>query len=186
MQLPVRSYDGPVFLVNTSHDIDRARHELSQEHVVGFDTETRPAFRSGQSHLPSLVQVATAHTVFLFQLKQRDFSSVLTELLQNPTIAKVGIALDHDLKKLKLRFPFEEKHVVDIGAGLKRHGIEQTGVRNLTGMFLGFRITKGSRTSNWGRHELTPNQILYAATDAWVCRELYLCFQKRGFLDKQS
>jgi len=52
------------------------------------------------------------------------------------------------------------------------------GVRNLAGIFLGFRIPKGTKTSNWAAARLSPQQITYAATDAWACRELYLCFRK--------
>jgi ribonuclease D len=176
-QLPIRRYEGPVHLVATPHDLDRARHEFRREHVVGLDTETRPAFRKGESHLPSLAQVATSHAVYLFPLKRLDSADVLTELLENPAIAKAGIGLRDDFAKLRMRFPFEEKSAVDLSAVARRHGVEQPSVRNLAGLFLGFRVPKGQSTSNWGRAELTPHQIIYAATDAWVCRELYLCFQ---------
>ena len=47
--------------------------------------------------------------------------------------------------------------------------MEQTGLRNLTGLFLGGRVTKGPQTSNWARLNLSPSQLCYAATDAWVC-----------------
>ena len=47
-------------------------------------------------------------------------------------------------------------------------------------MILDIRITKGARTSNWGRTHLTPSQVLYAATDAWICRELFLHMEKSG------
>lgn len=181
-QLAVRRYEGPLCLVETLHDLDRARREFRREHVVGLDTETQPKFRVGQAHLPSLVQVASAHAVYLFPLKRLDCADALTELLENPAIAKAGIGLGHDFAQLKKHFPFEEQNVVDLSAVAKGHGMEQTSVRNLAALFLGFRVTKGQKTSNWGRRELTQNQIIYAATDAWVCRELYLCFQKRGFL----
>ena len=180
VQLAVRRYDGPVWLVATTHDLERALHDIRREHVVGLDTETQPVFRKGQSHLPSLVQVATARAVYLFQLKRLEFSGALAEVLGNPAIIKAGIGLADDLLKLKKVFPFQEENVVDIGAVVRRHGVKQSGVRNLAGLFLGFRITKGSRTSNWGRPHLSRSQIIYAATDAWVCRELYLRFQKLG------
>jgi ribonuclease D len=180
VQLAVRRYDGPVCLVATTHDLERALHDIRCEHVVGLDTETQPAFRKGQSHLPSLVQIATARAVYLFQLKRLEFSGALAGMLGNPAIIKAGIGLADDLLNLKKVFPFQEKNVVDLGAVVRRHGVKQSGVRNLAGLFLGFRITKGRRTSNWGRPDLSRSQIIYAATDAWVCRELYLRFQKLG------
>lgn len=156
--------------------------DIGQESVVGLDTETRPAFTKGESHLPCLVQVGTARAVYLFQLQRVDCSAALTELLEAPGIVKAGIALAHDLRQLKLVFPFEPASVLDLGSIAKRHGIRQTGLRNLAGLFLGFRITKGTRTSNWATPSLSAGQIGYAATDAWACRELYLCFQQLGFL----
>ena len=57
-----------------------------------------------------------------------------------------------------------------------RLAVVQPGVRNLAGLLLGFRIPKGTKTSNWAARQLSPQQILYAATDAWACRELYLRF----------
>jgi organic hydroperoxide reductase OsmC/OhrA len=69
-----------------------------------------------------------------------------------------------------------------MGIVAKRHGLKQTGVRNLAGIFLGFRIPKGTKTSNWAAPRLSPQQITYAATDAWACRELYLCFKRLGLV----
>jgi len=123
---------------------------------------------------------ATGRGVYLFQLKRPEFSGALAEVLENNAITKVGIGLADDLQSLKKVFPFQEKNVVDLGAIVYRHGVKQSGVRNLAGIFLGFRVTKGCRTSNWGRPHLSRSQITYAATDAWVCRELYLRFQKLG------
>jgi ribonuclease D len=55
-------------------------------------------------------------------------------------------------------------------------------VRNLAGLFLGYRVPKGSKTSNWAAPRLSAQQITYAATDAWVCRELYLKFETLGLM----
>jgi len=107
---------------------------------------------------------------------------VIAEMLQAQGTAKAGVALAYDLRTLKQVFPFTEKHVVDLGQVAKRHDYGQSGVRNLAGIFLGYRIPKGAKTTNWSAPQLTPAQIIYAATDAWVCRELYLKFEKSGLL----
>jgi ribonuclease D len=73
--------------------------------------------------------------------------------------------------------------VVDLGVLARRRGMEQTGVRNLAGLMLGYRIPKGAKTTNWAAPRLSEAQIAYAATDAWVCRELYLRFETGGLLD---
>jgi ribonuclease D len=180
--LPVRRYEGKVSLVETLRELEEARADIRQERVVGLDTETRPSFKKGEVHLPCLVQAATAQAVYLFQLSRLDVFPTLVELLAKPDVVKTGVGLAHDLRQLKLVFPFAVENVIDLGVIARRRGLGQTGVRNLAGMLLGFRIPKGNRTSNWAAPRLSPAQITYAATDAWACRELYLCFETQGLL----
>ena len=180
--LPIRRYEGVVSLVETLKDLEHARADIRQERVVGLDTETRPSFSKGESHLPCLVQAATARAVYLFQLSRLDVFPALAELLAKPEIVKTGVGLAYDLQRLKLVFPFTVENALDLGVVARRRGLGQTGVRNLAGMLLGFRIPKGNRTSNWAAPRLSPAQIAYAATDAWACRELYLRFESLGLL----
>jgi len=180
--LPVRRYEGEVVLVETARDLDRAWEDLAQETMIGWDTETRPAFRVGEAYLPCLVQAATARAVYLFQLPKMDFSGVLGGLFAAPEIVKVGISVKDDLRQLKRVIPFEEAAVLDAGTVAHRHGLRQTGLRNLAGIFLGCRVPKGAKTTNWAAPRLSAQQIAYAATDAWACRELYLRFGELGML----
>ena len=180
--LPIRRYEGEVVVVETARDLDRAWEDLAQEAMVGWDTETRPAFKVGESYLPSLVQAATARAVYIFPLVKMDFSRVVGGLFAEHTIVKPGISVADDLKKLKQVFAFEEASVLDLGTVAKRHGMEQTGLRNLSGIFLGFRVAKGTKTTNWASPRLTSQQVAYAATDAWACRELYLKFRELGMV----
>jgi ribonuclease D len=115
-------------------------------------------------------------------VRQRDIAAAVARILGEAHIVKAGIGLADDLKALKKVVEFAEKSIVDLGAVAKRHGLEQSGVRNLVGLFLGFRIPKGTKTSNWSRPQLSAQQITYAATDAWACRELYLLFRSRGLV----
>ena len=176
--LPIRRYEGSVRLVAAPADLQRAMHDICQEIVVGFDIETRPAFRPGESYLPSLVQFATAGAVYLMQVQKQDYSAVMQEIFSSEKITKAGVSVADDLRDLKKLFEFKESAVVDLGKVAKRHGLKQTGVRNLAGIFLGTRIPKVAKTTNWAALRLTPQQIVYAATDAWVCRELYLRFKQ--------
>ena len=181
-KLPIRRYEGRVRLVAAPGDLADARSDLRQESIVGLDTETRPAFKKGESHLPALVQVATARAVYLFQLRRTEVHPLLAGLLSEPRTLKAGVSLADDLRALKKVFPFEEKNMLDLGQVARRSGFEQTGVRNLAGILLGLRIPKGTKTSNWAARELSPAQTTYAATDAWACRELTLRFQSLGLL----
>jgi ribonuclease D len=176
--LPIRRYEGPVHVVASAHELAPAIADILQETAVGFDTETRPSFRAGESYPPSLAQVATARAVYLFQVQHREVAAAVAEMLSREHIAKAGVSMADDLKALKKVIEFSEKSIVDLGRVASRHGLKQTGVRNLAGLFLGFRIPKGTKTSNWSRPRLTQQQITYAATDAWACRELYLKFKQ--------
>jgi ribonuclease D len=180
--LPIRRYEGEVRVVSAAADLAPALADILQETVVGFDTETRPAFRAGESYPPSLAQIATARAVYLFQVRHREIAAAVAEILALEHTVKAGVGLSDDLKALKKLIEFAEKSIVDLGAAAARRGLRQTGVRNLAGLFLGFRIPKGTKTSNWARPRLTPQQVAYAATDAWACRELYLRFRSLGLV----
>jgi ribonuclease D len=180
--LPIHRYHGSVHLVTTLHEVAQALADIRRERVTGFDTETRPAFRKGEVYLPCLAQVATARAVYLFALRHTEVFPALTEILSEARIVKAGVALADDFRTLQALFPFNEKGIVDLGKVARRCGLEQTGVRNLAAIFLGFRIPKGARTSNWAAPRLTEAQVTYAATDAWVCRELYLRMESLGLL----
>lgn len=180
--LPIRRYEGRICVVESPEDLELAGADLRAEEIVGLDTETRPAFRKGESHPPALVQVATGRAVYLFRLRRTECFPVLTALLSSPNTVKAGVSLADDLRALKALFPFVSENILDLGLTARRAELAQTGVRNLAGIFLGFRIPKGTKTTNWAKHELAPAQIAYAATDAWACRELYLKFRSLGLL----
>ena len=180
--LPIRRYEGEIRVVETRDDIEAARADFHGERVIGLDTETRPAFRKGESYPPALLQAATARAVYLFRLNRTDAFPVLAELLEASAIVKTGVALAYDLRSLKQHFQFAHRNVIDLGKVAHRYGLDQTGLRNLAGIFLGARIPKGSKTSNWAARDLTPAQKTYAATDAWICRELFLRFETLGLL----
>jgi ribonuclease D len=180
--LPIRRYEGEVHVVSAEGDIASALKDILGETVVGFDTETRPAFRPGESYPPSLAQLATARAVYLFQVRHREVAQAVAEVLGNEHVVKAGVGLADDLRGLKNLIQFAEKAVVDLGSVAVRNGLKQTGVRNLAALFLGFRIPKGTKTSNWSRPRLSSQQITYAATDAWACRELYVRFRTQGLI----
>jgi ribonuclease D len=180
--LPIRRWDGEVRVITSAEEAARALAEIREETVTGFDTETRPAFKPGESYLPSLAQIATARAVYLFRLGSREVTAAVAEVLAAEPIVKAGVGLADDLKALKKVIEFTEKSTVDLGEAATRRGFKQTGVRSLAAISLGFRVPKGSKTSNWARARLTPQQVAYAATDAWTCRELYVRFRTLGFV----
>jgi ribonuclease D len=178
-ELPLFRYEGPVHLIRTSEELARWTPALRQEQVLGFDTETRPSFRRGQNYLPSVVQIAGAEAVFVIQLARLENTGLLAVLLSSPDILKTGIALQQDLVKLKEKFGFTPRSILDLAPVASRVKIAKTGLRNLAGLLLGCRISKQAQVSNWAAPTLTPSQIQYAATDAWISRELFFALEKR-------
>jgi ribonuclease D len=171
--LPLGRWEGPVRLVRAAAEAEAAAACLAQATVLGFDTETRPAFRKGQKYAPSLLQLATGDEVFVFQLHRTGLPASLLALLRDPAIVKAGVALDFDLRGLQELHFFEPGGFVELARMARCRGIRNHGLRGLAAVVCGIRISKSARTTNWASPDLTPQQIHYAATDAWIGREIY-------------
>ncbi|MDR2844537.1 MAG: 3'-5' exonuclease domain-containing protein 2 [Puniceicoccales bacterium] len=180
--LPLGQYTGRVVLVETPDAVPDAIAGLLKERVLGFDTETKPSFTRGVSYLPSLVQLAGARAVYLFRLDDCGGIPALFPIVRNPDILKVGVAVRDDVRYLKERAPFADAGFVEISDYTRRVGIENTGLRALAAHYLGLRISKGAQVSNWASKHLTPQQIVYAATDAWISRALYMHLEEHGLI----
>lgn len=172
-ELPLRRWQGPVEVINSAERAITAARTLAEERLLGFDTETRPAFKKGQSYLPALLQLATDDKVWLFQLGSAGLPDPVRGLLTDPSIIKAGVSLGFDVAELQKIAPFAPAGFVELADTAKARGIKNHGLRGLAAVILGFRISKSARTTNWAKPELTQQQITYAATDAWVGREIY-------------
>jgi len=176
--LPLKKYDGRVEVIADDERLRAVMPELHAEKVLGFDIEVRPTFNSGDHFPPALVQMAGKNKVFLVQLKKLHSLHQLAGLFADPKIIKAGVAVTADIAKLHEVMRFTPAGFVELGKMAAKAGIKAMGVRTLAAQLLGLRISKGAQCSNWERSELTPAQILYAATDAWVCREIFLFLEK--------
>ena len=172
--LPMVRYEGEVRLVRSERELDEALAFLAREKLLGFDTETRPSFRKGKLNQPSLIQLAASDRVFLIQLAFIPLGAGLASLLSDEKILKVGVGIWDDLRELGKLYPFEGAGAVDLGDLARSFKLPTQGLRNMAANLMGWRISKGSRCSNWSLPDLSPRQIIYAATDAWIGRELYL------------
>ena len=179
-ECPIARWEGPVRVIRTKEELTTAIHKLAGETLLGFDTETRPAYTKGESYPPALLQLATATDVFIFQFKHLGLAKPLREILSDPAIIKAGVSLDYDIRELKKMSCFKNAGFVDLGDLAKKEGIKNHGLRGLAATLLGVRIAKGAQTSNWAKEILTPHQIRYAATDAWIGRKLYLTLKKKA------
>lgn len=172
--LPLKAYEGPVTVVDCDKKLARAIKELRREKVLGFDTESRPSFKKGQNYPASLIQLGGEHHIWLFQISTFSSLDSLWKILADKHIIKAGVAIADDIKKLQELQDFQPAGFVEIATMSTQAGILNTGLRSLAALLLNFRISKRAQVSNWAKSTLTDVQIQYAATDAWVSRELYL------------
>ena len=172
--LPMLSYEGEVLLVQTEGELSRALSRLRKETLLGFDTESRPSFKKGRVYPTSLVQLAGADLAVLIRLTHVAFTGSLAELLADPAVVKAGVAIRDDMRSLQKLHDFAPAGLADLADMAKKRGIKAQGLRTLAAHLMRGRISKAAQCSNWAKKTLTPQQIRYAATDAWIGRELYL------------
>jgi ribonuclease D len=183
--LPLGQFEGEIVLVNSKDQIKEAVDELGSHTLIGFDTETRPSFRKGTQYYVSLLQLATDEVAYLIRLNEIGMPRLIQDILEEPNIVKIGAAVLDDLRGLrKVAVGFQPQSFFDLNEELKKVGFENVGVRNLAAMVLNMRISKSEQVSNWEASDLTQKQKLYAATDAWVCLEIYKKLQYQGYLDE--
>jgi ribonuclease D len=183
-ELALGQFEGEIFLVEDLDDVAEVADFLAQHQVIGFDTETKPAFKKGVTNQVSLLQLSTSAQAFLFRTHQIGFPDLIRNVLEKENIVKVGAAVHDDIKGLaKLTDSFYPSSFFDLNDELKKVGFENVGVRNLCGMVLNMRISKSEQVSNWEAETLTQKQQRYAATDAWACLEIYKKLKAEGYLD---
>jgi ribonuclease D len=171
--LPLGAFQGKIFVIDEERDLPNVFSEIKRSPVVGFDTETKPVFVRGHRNNVALMQIALPSKVFLIRVNKTGIQSDIIAFLENENVLKAGVALRDDIKALQRLKKFTPQGIVELADLAKKAGLQEEGVKKLTGLLLGFRVSKTAQTSNWEATALNEKQIVYAATDAWVCLEIY-------------
>lgn len=181
--LPIESFPGRIVVVDNEAQVSKATEWLSQEKIIGFDTETRPTFKKGHSNHVALMQLSTHDTCYLFRLNRIGFVPALKRLLEDEVLLKVGISLKDDFCMLGRlnNGQFTPRNFIELQKFVKRYGIEDQSLQKIYAIVIGKKISKGQRLSNWEADHLTDSQQLYAATDAWSCIKIYETLQSKDF-----
>ncbi len=174
-ELPLRAFEGEIIIIDKYKDVEKVIPDMLKHKILGFDTETKPWFRKGNSNTNkvALLQFSSEKTAWLFRLNSIGFHPLFSTVLENPEILKIGVAINDDLKHLKALHNFNENGFIDLQKYVKEFDIISMGLKKLTAIVLGFRISKSQQLSNWEIKLLTNAQARYAATDAWTCLEIY-------------
>ena len=175
-KMPLGSFPGTIHVIDKPGlEYARAIAYLMTQKVIGFDTETRPVFSPGQHHNHvALLQLSGADRAFLFRVNQLGMRKLMCSVLSNEKIIKVGAAVHDDVRGLQFYHPFEAKSFVDLQKIGCEWGIRDKSVKKMAAIILGCKISKSQQLSNWEAEEFSQAQKMYAATDAWICRKMYL------------
>jgi len=189
--LPVIKFSGKVVIIDSQEQEKEVIKLLGNEKLVGFDTESKPAFKKGVFYPISLVQIATNDAAYLFQVKKTGFSDALSDFLSDEKIKKIGVGVKNDITKLKELKDFEAGGFIDLSTIATEKGIIQVGVRGLTARYTSHRLVKSSQKTNWAKFDLTKKQQAYAASDAWICLQIYPlllndCTDYRQFAEEEN
>lgn len=171
--LPLKTFEGKVNVITDPEKLAKVKLEIEKHEIVGFDTETRPSFKRGQVYKVALLQLAVPNKVFLIRLHQTGLTQEIISIFENPSIIKAGVAIHDDIKSLQKINHFTPESFVELATLARTCGLQVESVKKLAGLLLGIRISKSAQTSNWEAPTLTEKQVDYAATDAWVCLEIY-------------
>ncbi len=171
--LPLAQLDAEIVVVDTTATAIDAVDYLMAQPMIGFDTETRPSFKKGVSYNVSLLQLSDDKYSFLFRLNLLKLENKFFKPLEQENIIKVGAAVRDDIRGLQALRRFTPRGFVDLQSIVGNYGISDLSLRSIAAITLGTKISKAQRLSNWESQQLTPNQQLYAATDAWICHKIY-------------
>jgi ribonuclease D len=172
-ELPLGRFSGEIHMIDSMRDVRKFLPVLLKEEVLGFDTETRPSFKKGKQNPTALLQLSTNFHAFLFRITTLGLPDQLISLFENRDIRKIGAALRDDILDLQKVKSFKPENFIDLQKYVEAFGIENKGLNKLSGIVLGFRISKSQQVSNWEADPLTEAQQVYAATDAWISYRIY-------------
>jgi len=166
-----------IALVATAAQAQQARAELGAATVWGFDTESKPTFFKEQvSDGPHIVQLATLHKAWVFQLHDHECRSVVAQLLAQPGFTKAGFGLGDDRRRIQTKLGVDAVGVLELNSVFRARGYRKDmGVKGAVAVLLNQRFIKSKKasTSNWAVPSLSQAQLIYAANDAYAAIRVF-------------
>jgi len=171
--LELKAFEGEITIVDTQNELVKTVNYLQNHTFIGFDTEAVPQFTKGSKRRIVLLQLATQDKAFLIRVDILGMQKEIIDIFENKNLIKIGAGIVDDMKALRKMKSFNPAGFIDLQEYTDEFNIEDNSLLKMTAIILGFRISKSQRLSNWGKEQYTNAQKLYAATDAWVCYEMY-------------
>jgi ribonuclease D len=167
------SFPGKIHLINSDADLQAVAPDLAAAKIFGFDTETRPAFKKGESFKVALVQLSTESNAYIIRMHYLTNFDLIKNIFEKEDVIKVGVAVLEDIKKLQKSFKFVARGFIEMQTIAKQKGLKNFGLKGMTEEVLNASLSKGPKLTNWEARVLDGRQLMYAATDAWVGLKLY-------------
>ena len=174
--MPLRWFEGEISVIDQPRQVKNVVKYLAGFTVLGFDTETKPSFKKGNLNKVALLQLSTPDHAFLFRLNKLGLPNGIKKILSSSKIVKSGVAIRDDIKALQQMKSFTPDGFIELQNYAQEFGIRNFSLKKLSAIVLGFRISKSQQLSNWQTPELSEQQKIYAATDAWVALKIYESF----------
>ncbi|KAF4994760.1 hypothetical protein FGRMN_5574 [Fusarium graminum] len=169
---------------------------FSDEKIIGFDLEWLVGQRGSVNprRNVSLIQIASPSRVGLFHValfSKDDFvAPTFKRIMEDESVTKVGVAIKGDCTRLKNNLGIESKGMIELSHIYKLVKFSKSGELSRinkvmvslavqTQEMLGLPLFKGDdvRSSNW-MMRLSPDQVAYSASDAYVGLQLYYILEQ--------
>jgi hypothetical protein len=172
-------FEGRIVHVRTQEQAENAMNHLHAHNfhdVLGFDMEWRPERFKTEHNPVALIQLSSSSICLLFHMFELGYMPTALRLaLENPHLPKVCHGFEKsDKLRLQREFNVTPLHMIDTSMMAACLGHHKCGLKSLvTHYFHPYDLDKSLAVSDWAAEWLSPEQITYAATDAWITRELY-------------
>ncbi|KAM0196685.1 hypothetical protein ACHAPA_001445 [Fusarium lateritium] len=169
---------------------------FADEKVIGFDLEWLIGQKGAVNprRNVSLIQIASPSRIGLFHVAlfaKDDFvAPTFKRIMEDESVTKVGVAIKGDCTRLKNNLGIESKGIIELSHIYKLVKFTKSGELNRinkvmvslaaqTQEMLGLPLFKGDdvRSSNW-MLRLSPDQVSYSASDAYVGLQLYYVLEQ--------
>lgn len=184
--LPAAHYEGTIHLIDSPEQVEAAADMLRKAEIIGFDTETRPSFKRGQSYQVALMQLSTPTDCFLLRLNVIGLPECIKSILEDESIPKIGVSLHDDFHNLHKIYTLKPGGFIDLQPFVKDFKIIDNSLSRIYAILFGKRISKGQRLTNWEATKLTEGQKQYAAFDALSCIQIYRHLTAGNFTPENS
>lgn len=180
------TFDGNIYVIDSMSKMSMAVNALRKEKLVGFDSETRPAFFKGKTNQVALLQISSLEDCFLFRTNKIGIPEKLKQFIEDESIKKIGLSLNNDFNAMGRFADITPRGFIDIQSLVKEYDIVDQSLQRIYAILFGKKISKSQRLSNWEAPTLTPAQQQYAAIDAHACLEIYNYLKSGQFAPELS